>query len=112
MEIIEHVDNLDNFLETIISLLNKNGLLFISSIEKNLLSYITTILFAEKILKIIPDNTHTYEKFIDAEELIKKLNKKNLDLLDQKYYFYDPLNNEMWENNMTKVNYIVAFKNN
>ena len=65
MEIIEHVDNLELFLNHVTQLSPKNGIIVLSSIQKTPLSYLTTILMAEKILRIIPEDTHDYNKFVD-----------------------------------------------
>ena len=47
-------DDFNKFLEGIHSCLNKNGIIILSTINRNFLSYFTTILIAEKILKLVP----------------------------------------------------------
>lgn len=44
MEVIEHVNNPLDFLRDINKLIKYNGLLFMSTINKNYLSYVSTIL--------------------------------------------------------------------
>lgn len=90
MEIIEHVENVDLFLEKAISLLKPGGMFFLSTISKSYLAYLVNILAAEKILKMIPEGTHQYEKFLNAEDLTEFFKKKDFELLDQKFFIYDP----------------------
>ena len=44
MEIVEHVSNVDLFIEACSNLIKKNGIMFISTINKNLKSYLFSIL--------------------------------------------------------------------
>lgn len=72
MEVIEHVNNQNLFLEEISKLTKLNGLFFISSLSKNLLSYFLTIFMAEKVLGIVENGTHDYNNYLTIEELTKK----------------------------------------
>ena len=53
-KVIEHVKNPKEFLTSCSACLKPNGSLFISTMNRNLKSYLLTILGAEYILKIIP----------------------------------------------------------
>lgn len=77
LEIIEHIDNIDLFLMEASSLVKPGGMLFISSISKNLLSYLLTIVAAEKLMRIVPSGTHDYEKYIDSETVVTKMKNLN-----------------------------------
>ena len=63
------------FLEEISKLTKLNGLFFISSLSKNILSYFLTIIMAEKILGVVKDGTHDYNNYLTIEELTKKAEK-------------------------------------
>ena len=52
-------------------MLNKNGHIFFSTINRNLKSFILAILGAEYILNILPQGIHDYEKLIKPSELKK-----------------------------------------
>lgn len=69
MEIVEHINDLDLFLEKSTKLVKEDGMIFISSISKNFISYFLSIVMAEKILKIVPEGTHDYEKYLNAEDI-------------------------------------------
>ena len=47
----------------------KGGFLFLSSISQNLLSYLVTIFMGEKVLRIVPDGTHDYDKYINIDSV-------------------------------------------
>ena len=80
-EVLEHLSNWKSFLEKIKSNLNPKGILIMSTINRNLLSKFLTIDLAENYLKWIPNNTHTYHKFIKPEELEYILIKNNFKIL-------------------------------
>ena len=80
MEIVEHVENLDFFLESCSKLLKKNGLMFVATLNKTLKSYLFAIIGAEYILKWLPIGTHEWEKFVKPNDLINIQKKYNLKL--------------------------------
>ena len=65
MEIIEHVEDVDIFLKSCASLLKKEGIMFVATINKTLKSYLFAIIGAEYILRWLPIGTHEWDKFID-----------------------------------------------
>ena len=83
LEVIEHVADYKIFLEDIFSCLSKNGIIIISTINRNFFSYISTILVAEKILNLVPPGTHDWNKYIKPNEIIEYAEKHNY-LLDKK----------------------------
>lgn len=63
-EVVEHVDNLNSFLECTIGCLRPGGHLFVTTINQTPLSYFAAIIAAERILKLLPRGTHDYERFV------------------------------------------------
>ena len=78
MEIIEHVHDVDYFIESCSKLLKKNGLMFVATLNKTLKSYFFAIIGAEYIMRWLPIGTHDWEKFIKPEDLTNKLKKYDL----------------------------------
>ena len=74
LEIVEHVDNLKLFLESSSQMLNKNGIMFIATINRTFESYIKAIVGAEYILRWLPIGTHEWNKFLKPEEIEQILN--------------------------------------
>ncbi len=73
LEVIEHVNNPGMFLQYCWQLLEKNGLLFISSINRTIKSFLYSIVGAEYILKIIPKGMHNWSKFLSPLEIMSFL---------------------------------------
>lgn len=67
MEVIEHVENLPLFIESISKLLKPDGKLFLSSISKTYESYLKLIIGAEYIARVVPPGTHDWNNFKTPE---------------------------------------------
>ena len=108
LEIVEHVDNLDLYLNSCHKLLKKNGLLFTATINRTLSSYIKAIVGAEYILRWLPIGTHDWNKFIKPEELQKKLADKNFTTSDVRGLVFNPIFNKWKRSSNLSVNYIIC----
>ena len=84
MEIVEHVDNVNFFIEQSAKFLKKSGIMFIATLNQTLKSYIFAILGAEYILRWLPIGTHDWQKFIKPDDLIKICKKNFYAFLDRK----------------------------
>ena len=79
MEVVEHVADVDLFIENCSKLLEKDGIMFVATINKNLKSYFYAIIGAEYILRYLPIGTHDWNKFLTPAELENiAINKKFL----------------------------------
>ena len=110
MEIVEHVDDVNFFINKSSEFLKKNGLMFIATLNKTLKSYIFAILGAEYILRWLPVGTHNWEKFIEPSKLIKfgKNNSLKLEKIDG--MIFNPVFKEWKISKDKSVNYIAKFK--
>ena len=110
MEIVEHVEDVNLFLNSCSKLLKKNGIMFVATLNKTLKSYIFAIIGAEYILRWLPIGTHEWEKFLKPEELISIL--KNNDLkLDRVDGMNFNIFTDKWNVGKDKsVNYITEFE--
>ncbi len=109
MEIVEHVEDVNFFLESCCKLLKKNGLMFVATLNKTLKSYIFAIVGAEYVLRWLPIGTHEWEKFIKPEKLISILEKNNLKLDKVDGMNFNLLKNKWSVGNDKSVNYIAKF---
>ena len=107
-EVLEHLNNWEKFLKKIKLNLKKNGILLISTINRNLISKFLTIDIAENYLKWIPVNTHNYHKFIKPEELKIFLSNENFNSIKFKGLVYDPFNFNWKLTSNTKINYFCS----
>ena len=110
MEIVEHVDDVNFFINKSSKFLKKNGLMFIATLNKTLKSYIFAILGAEYILRWLPVGTHNWEKFIEPSKLIKFGENNSLKLEKIDGMIFNPVFNEWKISKDKSVNYIAKFK--
>jgi len=112
MEVVEHVSNLNLFIKNCSSLIEKEGIMFVATINRNLKSYVFAILGAEYILRWLPIGTHEWEKFLTPQELEVVAKKNNFYLKDLVGMSYNLIKKEWIENNDPSVNYIATFLKN
>ena len=112
MEIVEHVEDISFFLKSCSKLLNKNGLMFVATINKTLKSYVFAIVGAEYVLRWLPIGTHDWEKFVKPEELKEILSKNNLSLKKFDGMHFNIIKDEWSITNNLSVNYIAKFLKN
>ena len=110
LEIVEHVDNLKLFLESSSQMLNKNGIMFIATINRTFESYIKAIVGAEYILRWLPIGTHEWNKFLKPEEIEQILNNLNFEKLNQDGFKYSLIAQEWKKTNDCSVNYMLVAK--
>jgi len=112
MEVVEHVSNVNLFIENCSKIINKNGIMFVATINKNLKSYVFAILGAEYILRWLPIGTHDWEKFLTPQNLEILANKNNFksdELIGMKF---DLFSKKWLRTNDSSVNYIYTFLKN
>ena len=109
MEIIEHVENVEFFLNSCSRLLKKNGVMFVATLNKTLKSYIFAIIGAEYILRWLPIGTHDWEKFVRPQDLIEILKKYNLKLDSLDGMKFNIIKDEWSISSDRSINYIGKF---
>ena len=108
LEIVEHVNNLDLYLQSCYNLLKKDGLMFTATINRTFISYVKAIIGAEYILRWLPIGTHDWNKFVKPEELEKILSDKKFTTSDVRGLDFNPVMNKWRRSNNLSVNYIVC----
>lgn len=68
-EVIEHIDEPGPFLERVRPFVKPGGWLVMSTIARTWMSWFTTNLVAEDLLRIVPRGTHDWNKYINEDEL-------------------------------------------
>ena len=112
MEVVEHVSNTDLFIQSCSTLIEKNGIMFVATINKNLKSYLYAILGAEYILRWLPIGTHDWEKFLTPREL-EIIAIKNNFTIDEMVGMKLNLFSKKWRKSTdASVNYISTFSRN
>ena len=111
-EFLEHLEEGDKhkLFESLIKILNKNALIFVSTLNKNLLSKYLAIDIAENILKLLPKKTHEYDLFLSPTQLQTLSQKYKLSLLNVEGLQYNPIIKSFKLSKVDLVNYIGALK--
>ncbi|MCG9786613.1 bifunctional 2-polyprenyl-6-hydroxyphenol methylase/3-demethylubiquinol 3-O-methyltransferase UbiG [Vibrio barjaei] len=107
MEMLEHVPDPASVIASCSKLVKPGGQVFFSTLNRNLQSYLFAIVGAEKLLKIVPDGTHSHDKFIKPSELIKMIDKTDLTEKGITGLLYNPLTDTYKLGSRVDVNYIV-----
>ena len=110
MEMIEHVPEPSKVIDSCSKLLKPNGLVFFSTINRNLKSFILAILGAEHFLKLLPIGTHQYDKFIKPSEVNNWARSTSLELVDTIGIHYNPLTKKYSLGRNLDVNYIMCYR--
>lgn len=91
LEMLEHVPDPQSIVNACSSLLKPNGKAFFSTLNRNLKAYLFAIVGAEHVLKLLPANTHNYNKFIKPSELVSWLRQAGLKTQNMTGLSYSPI---------------------
>jgi 2-polyprenyl-6-hydroxyphenyl methylase/3-demethylubiquinone-9 3-methyltransferase len=110
MEMLEHVPDPSAIIQACANLTKPNGDIFISTLNRNLKSYLFAIIGAEYILKLLPKSTHDYSKFIRPAELAEWSRKCGLTIIDMAGFSYNLITKKFSLGSDISINYIVHLK--
>lgn len=111
LEIIEHVADVEEFIENLAKFLKPGGLVFVATLNRTLKSIALAKFAVEYILRWLPVGTHDFRKFLKPSEINEIAEKVGL-VLDQMRGFEYSLLSDAWnESNNVDVNYIMTFHN-
>uniref|UniRef100_A0A8R1DED2 Ubiquinone biosynthesis O-methyltransferase, mitochondrial n=1 Tax=Caenorhabditis japonica TaxID=281687 RepID=A0A8R1DED2_CAEJA len=111
-EIVEHVADLNRFVNSLAELARPGAPLFITTINRTMMSKLTAIWLAENVMKIVPAGVHNWEKFVTPEELSAVLFDSGCSVVATQGIMYHPVGNHWTWINSTQCNYaILAVKN-
>jgi 2-polyprenyl-6-hydroxyphenyl methylase/3-demethylubiquinone-9 3-methyltransferase len=109
MELIEHVPSPAALLAAMVRLLRPGGELFISTINRNLRSFVLAIVAAEYVLGLIPRGTHEYARLLRPAELARLARAVGLELRELAGIEYQPLTRSARLTADVAVNYLAHF---
>ncbi len=110
LEVIEHIDNVPEFLCNINAILNEGGILILSTINRTFKSYGLAIIMAEYILGMVKKGTHQYNKFLQPSELVEYFSDTKVKLQELKGLEMSPWNRKWKLTDNIDVNYFAVFK--
>lgn len=110
LEMLEHVPDPSSVVAACQRLVKPGGLVFFSTINRNLKSYLFAIIGAEYLLNLLPRGTHDYSKLIKPSELATWSRQAHLTLRDQIGMGYNPLTKKYFLQNSVDVNYLACYE--
>ena len=112
MEVIEHVDNTDYFMKSCCGRANKNGIIFMATINRTLFSLVFAKYMAEYVLGFLPKGTHDWNKFLSPEEIYSFLLKNDFNVLETLGVNFNPIKNSWSISRSTPANFMVLGQKN
>lgn len=107
MEMLEHVPDPASVIQACAQLLKPDGVIFFSTINRTLKSYLTMIIGAEYVLRWVPKGTHEHEKFIRPSELLSYTDQANLKCENLTGVLYQPLSQTFYLDQNVDTNYML-----
>jgi 2-polyprenyl-6-hydroxyphenyl methylase/3-demethylubiquinone-9 3-methyltransferase len=90
MEMLEHVPNPASVVAACAALVRPGGLVFFSTLNRNLKSYLFAVIGAEYVLGLLPKGTHDFDRFIRPSELGRWIRAAGLATTDMTGMTYNP----------------------
>jgi 2-polyprenyl-6-hydroxyphenyl methylase/3-demethylubiquinone-9 3-methyltransferase len=106
MEMLEHVADPGAFVAVLARLVRPGGAVFVSTLNRNLKSFMLAIVGAEYVLRLLPRGTHEYERFIRPAELAAYARAAGLGLQHTAGLHYEPFADRCRLTGDVAVNYI------
>lgn len=107
MELLEHVPDPASTIRACAHLVKPGGHVFFSTINRNPQAYLFAIIGAEYVLRMLPQGTHDYRKFIRPSELDGWTRAAGLALHHITGMHHNPLTRRYWLGPGVMVNYMV-----
>jgi 2-polyprenyl-6-hydroxyphenyl methylase/3-demethylubiquinone-9 3-methyltransferase len=106
MEMLEHVPQPAAMTATLAGLLRPGGAAFVSTLNRNLKSFLLAIVAAEYLLRLIPRGTHEYERLIRPAELAAWARAAGLQMRELAGIEFNPLTGRVALSHDVAVNYL------
>ncbi|WP_417437039.1 bifunctional 2-polyprenyl-6-hydroxyphenol methylase/3-demethylubiquinol 3-O-methyltransferase UbiG [Idiomarina abyssalis] len=110
LEMLEHVPDPAAIVQACAKAVKPGGLVFFSTLNRNVKSWLLGIVAAEHILGWVPKGTHQHQRFIRPSELLSMTDKAALEDIAINGLIFHPLKGFVLSDKDVDVNYIVALK--
>lgn len=110
MEMLEHVPDPESVVQSCARLARPGAMLYFSTLNRNLKSYLMAIVGAEYVLRMIPRGTHRFDTFIRPSELCQWGRRAGLELRGFEGIAYNPMSKQFGPTDDLSVNYLAAFQ--
>ncbi|NBX52650.1 MAG: bifunctional 2-polyprenyl-6-hydroxyphenol methylase/3-demethylubiquinol 3-O-methyltransferase UbiG [Proteobacteria bacterium] len=109
LEIIEHVADVEKFVESCAKLVKPNGLLMIATLNRTAKSLLMAKFGVEYILRWLPIGTHDWRKFLKPSEIESVARRSNLKLHKIQGFCYNIFKDEWNLGDDLSINYCLVF---
>ena len=106
MEMLEHVPDPERMTATLAGLVKPGGAVFVSTINRNLKSFLLAIVAAEYLLSLIPRGTHEYDRLIRPSQLDRWARAAGLSMRELAGLEFNPLTSSCRLSTDPSVNYL------
>jgi 2-polyprenyl-6-hydroxyphenyl methylase/3-demethylubiquinone-9 3-methyltransferase len=106
LEIVEHVADLDLFLDAAASMVKPGGVTILATLNRTARAFALAIVGAEYVLGWLPRGTHDWRKFVRPSELARGLRRNGLTVEELAGVSYNPLTDEWALGRDLGVNYM------
>ncbi len=107
MEMLEHVPDPASVVAACANMLATGGHLFMSTLNRNPISFAVAILGGEHIAQVVPKGTHQYDRFIKPSELCEWLRAAGMTVEEITGIHYNPLERTARTGGHVRVNYLI-----
>ncbi|MBT8143866.1 MAG: bifunctional 2-polyprenyl-6-hydroxyphenol methylase/3-demethylubiquinol 3-O-methyltransferase UbiG [Gammaproteobacteria bacterium] len=107
LEMLEHVPDPSQVVAACAQLVRPGGDVFFSTINRNAKAWLMAVVGAEYVLKLLPQGTHDYSRFIRPSELLEWSRLAGLEVRDMTGMHYNPLTRVYSLGGNVDVNYLV-----
>lgn len=107
MEVVEHVADVDAFMQDCSRLTDDNGVMFVATINRSAKAWLFAIVGAEYILRWLPKGTHRWRLFQKPSEIVAHLERGGLSLVDAVGVAANPFSRSLRITRSLAVNYML-----
>jgi 2-polyprenyl-6-hydroxyphenyl methylase/3-demethylubiquinone-9 3-methyltransferase len=108
LELLEHVPDPYSIVFAAAQALKPDGVLILSTLNRNPKSFMLAIVGAEYLLRMLPRGTHDFKRFLKPSELARAARMAGLEVRDISGMSYNPLGRSYHLSKDVDVNYLMA----
>ena len=108
LEVVEHVADLDGFLDDSARLVRPGGMMIVATLNRTLKSLALAKFGAEYVLGWLPRGTHDWRKFVKPSELAVHLRRNALQIEDLQGVSYNPIADRWSLSDDVSMNYLMV----
>jgi 2-polyprenyl-6-hydroxyphenyl methylase/3-demethylubiquinone-9 3-methyltransferase len=108
MEVVEHVAELDFFLNACMRLVRPGGVMVVATLNRTVASWLSAIIMAEQVLRWLPRGTHRWSRFPTPVEVANLLATGGLDVFAQTGVLVNPFTRHFRLSPYMGINYMLS----